>query len=618
MKKSTSLVIDLAIIGLISAVFIWINLVWMKQYAATPQGDYAHHFVEAAAFWNAMHYTPNFFTGLLTAWVWPSSYPAGMYIITYLLSLFTHPGIDTCLASQAALLPILFGSLYYSFRQQHGIASATAAAVLATAWPSYIVCSNSYLLDFPSSVFACLCLCLLGNCQNFSRRSATLWFGLALGYGILMKYTLVWFVLPPLLVLSIQQLKRWFQHRLQFCLNLAMLAIAVIIPYAVSRNLNRTSEDICNHLTLLPPRTYILLGIMVLLALAWYLAAKFCCRKTSDATIVNVSQSLCLAYLVCAPWFICNSDIVSDRASPLGPEAAHNLQLSSLGESLWSTYMDMPGPLYATLILIGLLLAFTRQSDLFEKLNTWAIAVGTFMTYMVVGFPSRYISPSEGLANNAIVGALRHLPGGPILGILLGVLLMASNILSLTFADPSQPTPEWLDETYRFTHRLHVNNQEAANSHFAIGWNLAPKLTPKQYPFSLVLVPCTLANNGDSNSVLHGLQTYSEFHEHQILPVQMDLDTDRNQQLVMFSIPRMRTHLVNSYPKHRELLESILSPNADVSHVVWDYIVEAPAPEYQPLDASRVGMLLKSAYVRTTITTKNAKVTVYRRADKKN
>jgi len=166
---------------------------------------------------------PTALRGLLAT----NGYPPLVYLVSVPLVLVFWPTADVLTGVNALFIGILLLSTFGIARAFGRRWAGLLAAFMVSMYPIIYGLARHYLLDIPLVAMVSLSIWLLVLTQGFERRIAAVLFGLALGLGVLTKWTLAVFVGGPLLVVIAQVFRKRSGCRL---FNLALaLALAAIV-----------------------------------------------------------------------------------------------------------------------------------------------------------------------------------------------------------------------------------------------------------------------------------------------------------------------------------------------------------------------------------------------------
>jgi hypothetical protein len=128
---------------------------------------------------------------------------------------------------------ILVLSVYATGNLLFGNREGLVAASLMASFPIVIRYSHMFMLDLPLASMTSLALYLLIRTDTFKRRTMSLLFGVALGAGMLTKWTFPLFILVPFLYTAIPTLRRsaWRRYQVISWLMSVLIGSAIAAPW---------------------------------------------------------------------------------------------------------------------------------------------------------------------------------------------------------------------------------------------------------------------------------------------------------------------------------------------------------------------------------------------------
>lgn len=173
------------------------NIAWYELGGRPQHWDSAIHTnlsIEANRIFN--NNEQNIFTGLLNvSWYYP---PFTYYSSILFYRLLGETGFTVIIFMSFFLLLLCYsvfkiGSILYN--EKAGLTGAFLAAVS----PIILEFSRQYMLDLPLAALTALSVWLLLSSDHFSKWKESIFFGAAIGFGFLTKWTFILFILLPLL-----------------------------------------------------------------------------------------------------------------------------------------------------------------------------------------------------------------------------------------------------------------------------------------------------------------------------------------------------------------------------------------------------------------------------------
>lgn len=206
----------LSVLGLIWLVFNLIDRLWLTLDTFPPAWDQSNHLTNSLRFLDALQH-PQFFDGdwWRNFWMISTKYPPVTYITSVPFQMVFGTGNDNALLSNLFYSGLLIVCVYAIattlFNSQVGI----IASVMSLLFPRVIETRLLYLLDTPlmTLTIACFAALTLWKDQK-ARKSQWLWsiiFGIAWGFALLTKQSVMFFLIIPLLWVGIGKLwqRKW-------------------------------------------------------------------------------------------------------------------------------------------------------------------------------------------------------------------------------------------------------------------------------------------------------------------------------------------------------------------------------------------------------------------------
>ena len=533
LKSSRTTFTDLTIIGLFSLVIIIADICWQSIYHFPPYADYAFHLTEADLVHNALS-SASFLSGLVTAWIWPGDYPAGLYYIAHLYMQFAGSSLEHIMMSQILLIPVLVASLYYIARPRFGILSGTASILAGSIIPQLFLNTDHFLLDHAQTVFVCAAMCLLINNTDFTNKKLSFLLGIAAGIGSICKFTAFTFIIFPYSIAACQALKKEKSKKIAIAAHLACCISAFLIPYYASHSssIERSPQIIWGG-TLFHERSLQLAGLTAICWIVW-IAVIALLRKRSDiaANIFSVQAS---AYIIGFPWFICNANIVSNRTKPLFNQFLNHANMQMIKQCLEEYYAIFSNIVYFLLFCAALAIILTSKKYREERLMaTTFLALPP--TAITLGYAIRYAEPCFVMSAAITIGVLSRKRSGSIAAAVLAFLLFISNIYmpfgngvkAASGIDISEQGQYW-EMSYYF-HRAEYNYSQPPND-FNIAMDCAASLIKPERP-SLVLICAKEPFQPFPADFFAGLQFWAQSNNGRIVPFLFD--PDKRNMMILF------------------------------------------------------------------------------------
>ena len=556
LKPSKTPALDIIYIALLCALIAYLDYFWHGLCQFPPTADYAMHFTEAASLHSALQHAQGL-SGILTVWIWPSHYPAGMYLIAHIYMIFAGTGIKQILLSQLLLIPFLVSSLYYLARPRLGIAAGITAVLSAAVIPELFINTDHYLVDHGQAVFVLAAMSLLVNFSSFKSRSAAIVLGIAIGFAELVKYTAFIFIIIPFIIAAFTAIRTEKPCRKTICVHASLAAGAFIIPYFTASCMDFSlSADILTGGTIFKAVSLWLAALIILCWVIWNIGI-FILRKKSSV-LANIAFCSSTAYIMGFPWFICNFETVSARKSALSDIFIRNLSSENLSHWFHECWRLIPNAIFIILLAAAIIFLFTKYSCQ----EDWMIASAAFpsliATYSMLGISSRYTEASFVLGMVMIVCFLSRFKLGDLLALALFSLtfvikvvwpVIVGNETALNIRAANNTLLQNITDYYNCTVPAFRNLK---GSGFTTAADIAPLLCLPSLP-SLVFIAIdeteTDASLQYSKDMCYGLQCWSAMNDCKIVPVLYNFSKNKINVPSEYYLSRLAAHLQKSLPE---------------------------------------------------------------------
>lgn len=187
--------------AVVAVALITANIIWIALDASPPLWDMAGHSSRAAQ-------TAELLRGfhVKSVLTTPGAYPPATYVVTAKAFILFGMKADVPQYSLLFFLTLYCLSMYgIGLRVFQRSAPAFAAMLLSLFYPLLAHFTRIYDLDFPLTAWTVGSIAVLLASERFSKRGWSIMFGICVGIGMLTKWTLVFFVLGPLLVVFWKQ-----------------------------------------------------------------------------------------------------------------------------------------------------------------------------------------------------------------------------------------------------------------------------------------------------------------------------------------------------------------------------------------------------------------------------
>jgi 4-amino-4-deoxy-L-arabinose transferase-like glycosyltransferase len=203
------------------------NFVWLKIDTRPPFWDTANHAI------TAIHLSRSFaaidLSTAMRQWVTSSVYPPLMHWLCTPLILLFWPTADVLLGIQTFFLGVLLIATYGIAAHYGGRKTGLLAAFIVSMYPLIYGLERHFLTDIPLVAMVALSIWLLVRSEGFERRGASILCGLALGLGLLTKWSFVVFAGGPFFVAALAAVISRSRRRL---LNMGLALLAAFLAAA--------------------------------------------------------------------------------------------------------------------------------------------------------------------------------------------------------------------------------------------------------------------------------------------------------------------------------------------------------------------------------------------------
>jgi 4-amino-4-deoxy-L-arabinose transferase-like glycosyltransferase len=361
---ASSRYLDAAVLTTMVISIMVLNLVWVALDSDRLYWDYARHLGLSLSYREAFSLSDpiDFFTMY-------DRYPPLMYWVTNGFYALLGSELWVAIFSNVVFLSILTGATYgigkTLWSRQVGLLSALFVATS----PMFVSLFKEYMLDAPLSAMVALALYVLIKSEHFSDRLHSALFGITCGLGLLIKWTLPFFLLLPAGVSVLVALTRaWRERSGRRLLNVTAAGTLAILISSIwyGPNLSEFRADV-DYSTSLPGSVQESPPIDSLSSTLWYFW-----------NLVN-NQLYVIPFLFFAAgvFYIFRKDLSATRNSPL--------VLCIVGGYIALTLIELKDFRYTMPMLPAVaVIATSWLSYVNEKARSW-ITVG-LATYCIVAF----------------------------------------------------------------------------------------------------------------------------------------------------------------------------------------------------------------------------------------
>lgn len=188
---------QIGVVGILTLIFGLVNWHWLRANIVTFGWDRMDHLITSLAYNDILQVvTPQ---SVLNALIYSNYYPPFVHFNMWLF--YQLLGVNEDVAAMVNLIymaVLLLATWSIAERVSNRPTAALAVTVLGT-FPIIFIMSRYLYLDFALTALVALAIALLLATQRFTRRMPSLWFGVALGIAMLIKWTAVAFLATPLL-----------------------------------------------------------------------------------------------------------------------------------------------------------------------------------------------------------------------------------------------------------------------------------------------------------------------------------------------------------------------------------------------------------------------------------
>ncbi|MBQ7503275.1 glycosyltransferase family 39 protein [bacterium] len=435
------IIADILIISALSAVIVILNNILSITCINMSGNDFVHHFMEAAAFSDAVSSSRRWYEPILTFFCWHSSYAPALYATAFLLKPIVGEGLRACLHSQLIFIPLIIASVYYIAKPRYGTAAAAAAAIFACALPQVSLPVQNFIVDYPSAAFTVFCFWMLLESDYMQKTAPSVLFGAGLGLGALYKPTTVLFVFPVLFVFFLFRLKKYLNYKWQLLFIICIIAAAAAVPLNYSMKALKLSLSVYNtNASLYAYQAKALLLVLTNLVIALLgsrLFCKFIGKNKTCADLQNYLYAFSAFYLFFFPWAAANGKTLFFRTHRLADEfIIHSLRMTSEGYNLHNLDIALEPVYILPLAAVILIWLYFKSSSREEKILSAACLTLHILTVILLGPDPRYALPILAVYACFLPFLFQRVPFGNILMLFIAAAALFINVmLPIVFTD---------------------------------------------------------------------------------------------------------------------------------------------------------------------------------------
>ncbi|MBE7557710.1 glycosyltransferase family 39 protein [bacterium] len=278
-------------------------------------------------------------------------YPPLLYLYTAPLYLLAGRSLFVARAGQLGFLLILLWSVYALGRRLAGERVGLLAAALCGLYPIVFGTSRLFTNDFPLTALVALALERLSACEGFRRFGPSVHFGLACAAGMLVKWTFVCFLLPPVVYVLVWETcglspERWPARAARDATARWGLYAAFFLAWCAL--LYGAARAIAIDGAAMWAWTVVTAGIvLVMSAIAHRIRDGFPpdrrppAPRPREAVGVNLLFAFLAALIPCWPWYVRHSDYVLGVAATVVEDMSVLRGMPALTQpAAWSCYLE--------------------------------------------------------------------------------------------------------------------------------------------------------------------------------------------------------------------------------------------------------------------------------------
>ena len=355
------------------------NLIWTFLDKAPPTWDPSRHFYIALSYWHALDFNAeNWWLNVMN--VEPFYPPLYHLSLLPFFALYGFSGDSAVLANSVYMFVIIlstYGIGAHLYDQRTGL----LAAFLVSCYPILPYISRMCMMEVMLTAGVALTYYFFLKSENFENRNYTFLFSLTFAATLLVKWTGLIFILPPVTLGLWGSESVGFKKRLaQFTYYLGMVVALLVFPF---------------FLFLLDEWRWIFLTLE--LVLVAFLVKRFPSVNLSYQKVTNLVTMTGVCLLICFPWYSYHLvDIAkgSIATSWMGIRLGH---ITTWGVDRWLSYAHFikgdVGTLFFVLFVIALALSLVFRKHFRSVLFWWVVGSYVILTLLSNRQP-RYIMPA--------------------------------------------------------------------------------------------------------------------------------------------------------------------------------------------------------------------------------
>jgi len=402
-------VLDLVLVLAVAILTSWANLAWAAQNTAPPESDANTHVFLSLQFHDSLGESPGHLLprALVRFFNYRNHYPPLAYQVGELGWIALGRSLLAPVLGVAPFLLLLGVSAYGLGRLMAGRIAGLLAAVMTCTAPVVMDHSRTLFLDLPLTALVAFGVWTLLASRSFQDLRFSRAWGVALGLGMLTKWTFLVFVAVPAAVAAITAFRARRSGDSETALG--MLAAALLLTLV--------------GLLCFPLKPEGLLAVWALTLLGAVLQiARLRRDLDSESALVNGAEALILAVAVAAPYYAASRDLVLYKVlyqAGVQVDVPWVLGMNLREQALW---LCLSAPWWILGPVLGLARRPTRSWTL-QLLGSLALST-TFAA--LIPHDPRYFMPNlpllVGLSTIAVRGAPRFGAAALALAVAVGTL----------------------------------------------------------------------------------------------------------------------------------------------------------------------------------------------------
>lgn len=306
-RKNRDLWIDLSLVLLLAALVAWSNLSWAALDHGPPLSDASSHAYQSLLFHDTLRTVPTPGQAFYQFFAFRNHYPLLAYQVGELGWLVLGRSPLAPVLGMVPFLGILAVSMYGLVRMMAGRLAGLTAAVMACTAPVVLDYARMPFLDMQLAAMVALGTWTLLASRSWEDLRWTRGFGVALGLGILTKWTFPAFVAVPLAAAAVVALRGRRPGDLRRALQMVAVAVVLALVGATFFPVQDLRPDQG------PALLQLFLWSLALVA-AVLQVARLRRDLPSPSALVNGAEALVLAVALAAPYYASNRDLVVYKA----------------------------------------------------------------------------------------------------------------------------------------------------------------------------------------------------------------------------------------------------------------------------------------------------------------